>query len=101
MTRERGVIFGWTGTGIIPHNGGMGMTLQEIEAAALELPRVERMRLAQTLTESVELSNNPAADEAWVEVAVRRLREINEGRDVLVDGDEAMRRVYAALNAKI
>jgi putative addiction module component (TIGR02574 family) len=78
----------------------MGMTLQEIIIVALALPREERLQLASALLESLPRDSRSAIDAAWNAVAERRLAEITAGKDVLIDGDEAMRQAYAAIHSE-
>jgi putative addiction module component (TIGR02574 family) len=66
---------------------------------ALSLSEADRAYLAQSLQDSLPESYNwvahlrPDVRQAWREEIRRRLKEIDEGRAVVVDGDEVMRRL--------
>jgi putative addiction module component (TIGR02574 family) len=59
--------------------GTMSMTIDELEAAALELSAEERARLAERLIAS--LNTDDEIESAWVEEAERRYDELRAGRD--------------------
>lgn len=73
------------------------MDLKEIEREALNLAPEERLQLAERLTESLRHTDDEV-ERAWADLAMKRLQEIREGKDVLVDEEEAMKEIYSALN---
>ena len=52
---------------------------REIESKALELPPMERARLAERLLLSLETEADPDAERLWLEEAERRLEELRSG----------------------
>jgi putative addiction module component (TIGR02574 family) len=67
----------------------------EILKGALSLPPVQRAMLADDLLQSLDDPNQKEIDDAWAEEAERRLREIDEGKVELVDGELVMERLRA------
>jgi putative addiction module component (TIGR02574 family) len=57
----------------------MSMTIDELEAAALDLSVEERARLAQRLMASIGATDEIEA--AWIEEAERRYEDLRTGRD--------------------
>jgi putative addiction module component (TIGR02574 family) len=57
----------------------------EFEAAALQLPRAERARLAELLIASLE--TDPAVEERWRAEVRRRVEELRSGAVPSVPGD--------------
>jgi putative addiction module component (TIGR02574 family) len=58
----------------------------------LSLPVEERVRIATTLLESLNVPN-PAIDKKWAVVAKRRLEELRSGKVKPIPGDEVFERV--------
>ena len=58
----------------------------------LSLPVEERVRIAATLLESLNVPN-PAIDKKWAEVAKRRLKELRSGKVKPIPGEEVFERV--------
>jgi len=71
---------------------------------ALRLPLGERSQLAERLLHSLEDEEAKLApaewERLWTDELKRRLHEIDEGRVQLIDGDEALARVRAALKPR-
>lgn len=71
---------------------------------ALRLPLGERSQLAERLLRSLdddEAGLAPAEwERLWSDEIARRLREIDEGRAHLLDGDEALARARAVLKPR-
>jgi putative addiction module component (TIGR02574 family) len=57
----------------------MGLTVKEIEKEALQLAPRERAALAEHLIGSLDASDDPEAEKAWIEEAERRYREYKKG----------------------
>jgi putative addiction module component (TIGR02574 family) len=72
-------------------------TFEEILSAALELPPETRAMLAEQLLLSLDASNQKQIDDAWAEEAERRMREIDEGKVELIDGELVMERLRERL----
>ncbi|WP_058553656.1 addiction module protein [Thiohalocapsa sp. ML1] len=62
---------------------------------ALALPEGERLRLVDTLLESLHPDADPQVDAAWRDEAERRLARLDAGECTLVDGEAAFRRLRA------
>ena len=66
---------------------------------ALSLPEADRASLAQSLQDSLPETYDwvahlrPDVRKSWSEEIQRRITEIDEGRAVMVDGEEVMRRL--------
>ena len=73
----------------------MPASLAKIEAEALQLSVVERVRLADHLLASV--SGDPAVEEAWAEEIERRLAEAGAGAP-FVSLDDAVARARRAIS---
>jgi len=81
----------------------MSMTREEILQAAMALPPEERLSVARQLVLTVEGEGGelPEAewDAAWADEALRRHREVEEGRVKLIPGEEVMARVRAIVRS--
>lgn len=64
------------------------MSIDEIEAAALELPEGDRDELIDRL--SARRARAPEVRQAWLEEAERRMEGVRAGKMRLVDADEAL-----------
>ncbi|HET6764880.1 MAG TPA: addiction module protein [Longimicrobiaceae bacterium] len=72
----------------------MGLSVEDIEAQAMELSREDRAYLAQRLIESlddIDDDDDPEeVERAWSEEIQRRIDEIDSGAAELVAGDEVL-----------
>ena len=75
----------------------MAHALEDIEAAALELPEEGRARLARILLLSLDAPAEAETEQAWVEEAERRYQEIRRGEVEAQDSDEVFREARARL----
>lgn len=73
----------------------MTMSVHELQAQVLDLPAEDRARLLELLLASFEPKSK--AQEAWMQLAVRRRDEVRSGKVAMVPGDEALARVRARL----
>ncbi len=74
-------------------------TLDEIEAAAMQLAPQERSQLVNHLALSLDGSDDfglPDLDPRWVEICERRLKDLDEGRTQPLDGEAVMSRLREA-----
>ena len=69
---------------------------QRIADEALTLPSDERAALVETLLVSLNAPTSAEVEQAWVTEIERRVREIDEGKVVPVDGEH----VFAELRSK-
>lgn len=65
----------------------------DILKRALALPAEDRAVLADLLLESLDAPDQKEIDAAWAEEAERRMREIDEGKVELIDGELVMERL--------
>ena len=68
---------------------------EETLRAALSLSPVERAMLADHLLSCLDGPDQKEIEAAWAEEAERRLREIDEGKVELLDGEVVMERLRA------
>ena len=73
----------------------MAMRDEDVESAALQLPRKVRARLAERLIAS--LDEEDEIEQAWNEEVARRVREVDSGEVKLVPGKQVMDRIRARL----
>ena len=69
----------------------MGLPLEKLESAALDLPVTERARLAKLLIASLdeEPAEDPAeVERAWEQEIYRRLEEIRSGKAKLIPAEQ-------------
>jgi Putative addiction module component len=64
------------------------MTIDQIEAVALELPEDDREELIARL--SANRTRNADVRQAWLDEAERRMQRVRAGEMRLVDADEAL-----------
>ncbi len=60
---------------------------------ALLLPREDRAELVYKLLESLNVPFQKDINEAWIEEAERRLKELDEGKVEAVDGEQVFREI--------
>lgn len=65
------------------------MSIEELEAAAMQLPPAERQRLGEKLLSSVDTPLE--FEDEWAEEADRRIEELLNGTVEPVPGDEVLR----------
>jgi putative addiction module component (TIGR02574 family) len=65
----------------------------EIFSAALALPPDERAIIAGRLLESLNPPNQKQIDAAWAEEIARRIREIDDGKVEMIDGELVMQKL--------
>jgi hypothetical protein len=73
----------------------MPPSTHDLTAEVLELPAEERARILELLIASFEPKSN--AQQAWLDLAIRRRDEVRSGKVVMVPGEEALTRVKARL----
>ena len=73
----------------------MAMRDEEVESAALQLPRKVRARLAERLISSLDEEDEIEA--AWNQEIERRVREVDSGEVKLIPGKQVMDRIRARL----
>ena len=73
----------------------MGNTVEDLEAAVLQLPEEGRARLAKTLIQSLEGFPEDSTEQIWFEEADRRYQEIRRGEVEAQDSDEVLREARA------
>ena len=78
----------------------MSAAAKEIVEAALKLDPKSRAEVAQEIIESLEDSNYGELSPAWEEELDRRVREIEEGRAVLIPGEQVFAEIEASLRAR-
>jgi putative addiction module component (TIGR02574 family) len=69
-------------------------------AEALDLPVVERARLALRLAESLDDTIYPDAEEAWAKEVARRVELLRAGKLETISAREAFRRAEADLASR-
>lgn len=73
----------------------MSITVQDLEAQVLGLPPEDRARLLERLIASFEPRSK--AQEAWMQLALRRQEDVLSDKAAMVPGDEALARVRARI----
>ena len=76
------------------------MRAKEIEAAAIKLPKRERLRLARKLLETVPIEDgkeDPEILDAWIAEAERRADELESGAVIGVPAAEVFKRLRTKL----
>jgi putative addiction module component (TIGR02574 family) len=68
----------------------MSITLESIEAAAMELPESDRIHLAHRLAQSVAHSQ-PEIETAWLDEVERRMKLQDAGKISDIDDDDLYR----------
>jgi len=71
----------------------MPRKVSEIVAEAKQLPYGERAELIEQLIADTAMNPDPEIEKAWGDEALRRLKEIENDKSVLIPGPEAMARV--------
>jgi putative addiction module component (TIGR02574 family) len=66
-------------------------TVDQVESAALSLPRCDRVRLLDALNAS--LAMDPEIERAWDEEIRRRLADLDAGRAKTIPGEDVMKEV--------
>ena len=69
----------------------MSLTIEVLEAEALQLSAAERARLVERLIASLDA--DPEIEEAWAAEVERRQAEIENGTTSLISGPEALARL--------
>lgn len=69
--------------------------VDELQAQVLGLPPEDRARLLELLIASFEPKSK--AQQAWMQLALRRREDVRSGKVTMVPGDEALARVRARL----
>lgn len=75
----------------------MPRKVREIVEEARQLPYGERTELIEQLIADSAKHPDPEIEKAWGDEALRRLKEIEEGKVKLIPGDEAMARVRKSI----
>jgi len=75
----------------------MATTVERLVEQAMKLPTESRARLADLLVESLDADELGRIDRLWAAEAKRRRDEVRAGRVKTIPGDEARRKVRAAL----
>ena len=77
----------------------MSRSYEEILEQAMALPIEERSHLAEDLLDSLRTDEERAIEKEWIEVAERRLAEVEAGLVKPIPAEEAHKRVRAKLRA--
>ena len=73
----------------------MSTPVNDLAAEVLSLPPEDRARMLEMLLASFEPKSK--AQKAWMDLALRRRKEVGSGKVAMVPGDEALARVRARI----
>ena len=73
----------------------MATPVHDLEADVLSLPPEDRARMLEMLIASFEPKSK--AQQAWMDLALRRREEVRSGKVAMIPGDEALARVRARI----
>ncbi len=73
------------------------MDFEALEKEALDLPAVDRAKLAHQLLESLDSLSESELEQLWLDEAGRRRAQLDAGEVRLVPGEEVARRARALL----
>lgn len=73
------------------------MNIEELEAEALKLDLHGRAKLAEKILRSLDEPSEKEIEQLWLEEALRRKKELEEGRATARDADEVFRDASARL----
>jgi putative addiction module component (TIGR02574 family) len=73
------------------------MTVDQLEAEALALPKEDLTLLVDRLMDSLEPAESDAVRKLWVAEALRRRDEVRSGRVKTIPGTEALAQVRRAV----
>jgi putative addiction module component (TIGR02574 family) len=76
------------------------MAADKLRSEVLALPLRDRAELAQALLESLDEDVDPDAEAAWLSELDRRAQAIADGTAMLVDWDDARKRISDRLKAR-
>lgn len=71
----------------------MAATFDTLSDQALDLPPAQRMILARTLIESVEMEDSPSPDAVWDTEIRQRIAQFDSGEVVGIPASEVFRRL--------
>ena len=77
----------------------MSPEISELLKRALALPADERAALANSLLDSLEITNE-SVQEAWDDEVARRIEDLKSGRAVTVPWEELHRELLAMVNGR-
>ncbi len=75
----------------------MPRKVSEIVEEARQLPYGERTELIEQLIADGAKHPDPEIEKAWGDEAMRRLKEVEDGKVLLIPGEEAMARVRKSI----
>jgi len=75
------------------------MTVAALEQKALRLPPADRVRLAESIMESVEDYTDPGVAKAWEKEIARRMKEIDSGTAEGIPAEEVFAQARKKLHA--
>jgi hypothetical protein len=73
------------------------LSAEQLTQAALSLPSVFRVKLAEELVQSLEFNVDPAIQTNWANTTKQRRDEIRNGTVQAIDGQDALDRVRQLL----
>jgi putative addiction module component (TIGR02574 family) len=76
------------------------MTVKQIEAAAIKLPKRDRERIVNRLRETLRSKRDQQVLDAWVAEAERRDRELDEGKEVALPYEEVMAELRSSFRGR-
>ena len=77
----------------------MSLEVSDLLKRALALPVEERAALANTLLDSLDMSNQ-SLEEAWDEEVARRIEDLKAGKAVTVSWEQLHRELLAMVNER-
>ncbi len=75
----------------------MPLTLDQLAAAAMQLPASSRALLAEMMVESLDAGERDEIERAWADEALRRRDEVRSGRVQPVPGEQVIAEVRSAV----
>jgi hypothetical protein len=76
------------------------LPIDTITEEALSLPNNLRIELVEKLIESLEFDLDQTCQQAWLNIAKKRREQVNLGKIIPIDGDQALTEVRGIVEPK-